>query len=216
MFLTSESAANGRSIYFDYNQQPVCLNDSPGDIGLQGIDALPFTDGWTGQERKNRLTQSFSDAMWMARVALTEVNNSMDRTDTIFKRYFPISEKAKVKAIFESILDTKSGKLTAGNDRLKEVYWEHNDPWVHGCSKNSNPPKAGDVLMYPWPQGKDVDQKAKKWIVVCEALWTLKFPDLASIDCDDTCRTLSDPTVPHCYSSYRMKSLADNALHELM
>jgi hypothetical protein len=147
--------------------------------------------------------------MRLAHLALAALHT--DKNDTMFKKYFPAEHKAKVQAVFESIVGSSDNDL-AGNDKLTNVGWDLVDP--KGWCGDPAHPKAGDIMMYLIPAKplSPTDQSEPSKIIVYCGTWTLKFPDLQEIKCEDACTK----AMKGCYGEYRMANIGEFTLHELV
>ncbi|KAH7273144.1 hypothetical protein B0J15DRAFT_483587 [Fusarium solani] len=155
---------------------------------------------------KARLTRGFEDAMLLAHTALAWIEKpTTDPAAHVFKKYFKTSDKTKVKAVFESIVGDRN-KFVSGNDRLKNVHFTYLD--LHGGCDSATNPQPGSILMYNSQWHNKVEKPS--FIVVCPQLWAISFPDMSDIKCEEVC------TAQSCTFSYRMRSIGEFVLHELI
>ncbi|EEU39944.1 uncharacterized protein NECHADRAFT_79679 [Fusarium vanettenii 77-13-4] len=151
---------------------------------------------------KARLTRGFEAATLMARFALDWIDTKPTK---VFEKYFELGDKAKVKAVFESIIGDRNTYLS-GNGRLKNVHFTYLD--IYGDCDSKTNPQPGSILMYTsrW----DTEVEKPSFIVVCPQLWAIPFPDMNDIKCEQVC------TAQSCTLSYRMRSIGEFVLHELI
>lgn len=171
------------------------------------VTALPFDkNDWKPFTTIN-LNLAFKDAMVLANAAYKAIDNQQKQ---MIRKYFPDDQIEYVRAVFESLIGSH-GDVTAGSDRLDHVTWSQcdlNDELGQNCGDPLHV-KKGDMLMYTMPV-KEMEARYVSRVVVCKNTWTLKFPHLAGITCQNACDHAN------CYPSWRMATMGEMVLHELV